>query len=71
MLTYAKRIVELTETASSELTMLSTYSGILKIGSVHTVYDCHLHKYISKYYDNYNFLVNFHPFFTAYHITKS
>jgi len=53
LLLYAKRIVELAETASSELTMLSTYSEILRIGSVHTVYDCHLYKYISKYIKNY------------------
>ena len=53
LLSYAKRIVELAETASSELNMLSTYSNTLRIGSVHTVYDCHLHKYISKYIKEY------------------
>ncbi|MDR3595742.1 LysR family transcriptional regulator [Clostridium sp.] len=53
LLSYAKRIVELAETASSELTTLDTYSSILRIGSVHTLYDCHLHKYISKYLKTY------------------
>ncbi len=41
-LSYARRIVALEEAAISELSMLHTFSGTLRIGTVNTVYDCYL-----------------------------
>ncbi len=51
LLQYAQKIVALKETAAAELSMLGAYAAILRIGSVHTLYDCHLHNYISAYMD--------------------
>lgn len=46
-LPYAKRIVELEHTAVMELGMLHSFAEHLRIGTVNTVYDCHLTKCMS------------------------
>ncbi|WP_070040560.1 LysR family transcriptional regulator [Robinsoniella peoriensis] len=47
-LPYAKRIVELEHTAVMELGMLHSFAEHLRIGTVNTVYDCHLTKCMSR-----------------------
>ncbi len=42
LLPYAKRIVELQETAAEELSRMQSFTSHLSIGTVNTVYDCHL-----------------------------
>lgn len=41
-LSYARRIVELTQSAAEELDSMSHYQSSLRIGSTNTIYDCHL-----------------------------
>ena len=53
LLSYARRIVELQETAAQELSLMSKYSGRLSIGTVNTVYDCHLAPLIAGYMKRY------------------
>lgn len=48
-LTYAKRIVALEASAIAELSMLHTFSETLRIGTVNTVYECHLIEPIRQY----------------------
>lgn len=54
-LTYATQILTLEDYALSGVNMLGVYSDSLRIGSVHTLYDCHLGRclvpYIKKYPD--------------------
>lgn len=52
LLSYAKRIVELEEAATREISLLNSYCDTLRIGSVNTVYDCHLYPYISTFIVN-------------------
>lgn len=49
LLAYAVRITQLEEAAINELSALNTFLGVLRIGSVNTVYDCHLSPYIAAY----------------------
>ena len=49
LLSYAKRIVELNETAQDEISRLQKYSSRLSIGSVNTVYDCYLAPLLSEF----------------------
>lgn len=52
-LSYAKRIVSLEASAIEELSMLHTFSETLRIGTVNTVYDCHLSRHIMDYIRSY------------------
>lgn len=52
LLTYAKRIVELEETAIKELSLLNSYNDNLRVGTVNTVYDSYLYPYISSFIKN-------------------
>lgn len=49
LLSYAKRIIDLEESAIKELNNLHLFSDTLRIGTVNTVYDCYLYPYISKF----------------------
>ena len=46
---YAKRIIELKDAAQREIESLKTFCGTLRIGTVNTVYDCHLYPLISAF----------------------
>lgn len=49
LLSYAKRIVELEESAIKELSNLHAFTDTLRIGTVNTVYDSYLYPYISNF----------------------
>lgn len=48
-LAYARRIVELTQSAAEELNSMSHYRSSLRIGSTNTIYDCHLSRKLVDY----------------------
>lgn len=48
-LPYAKRIVELKDSAVMELSMMHTFSETLRVGTVNTVYDCHLPPFLAQF----------------------
>ncbi len=52
-LSYANQIVTLENYALSGINMMGAYSDSLRIGSVHTLYDCHLGKYLTAYLKQY------------------
>ncbi len=49
LFTYATQIITLGEYALAELNMLGIYTDSLRIGSVQTLYDCHISKYLPDY----------------------
>lgn len=48
-LAYARRILELTQSAAEELNSMSHYRFSLRIGSTNTIYDCHLSRKLVDY----------------------
>ena len=48
-LDYAKRILDLEQTAISELSNLNSFSQTIKVGSTNTIYDCHLDSFLLNY----------------------
>lgn len=48
-LAYARRILELTQSAAEELNSMSHYRFSLRIGSTNTIYDCHLSRRLVDY----------------------
>lgn len=48
-LLYAKRILNLQESAVLELMSLEVYADIFNVGSVHSLYDCYVYDLLSKY----------------------
>lgn len=48
-LTYAKRIVELTDAGVQEVNSLNKYKDTLRIGTTNTIYECHLFPKIKEY----------------------
>lgn len=48
-LDYAKRILDLEQTAISELANLNRFSKTIKVGSTNTIYDCHLDSILLQY----------------------
>ena len=51
-LEYAKRILDLEQTAFNELINLNSFSSIIKIGSTNTIYDCHLQNFLIDFQKN-------------------
>ncbi len=52
LLNYAKRIIELEESSVQEMNATSQYQNTLRIGTPHTVYECHLYPVISSFIKN-------------------
>ncbi|WP_283609817.1 LysR family transcriptional regulator [Faecalispora anaeroviscerum] len=48
-LAYARRILELTQSAAEELNSMLHYRSSLRIGSTNTIYDCHLSRKLVDY----------------------